>query len=118
MSADDAAKKLLQSRIEELGKGGQGQAAKEVGVSATTLSQFLAGKYPGRADLVAEKIIAVYGQGGLVACPAPGQGAITPSVCADNRDKAKRIGVRAGNPDTKRLYNTCLSCRFNGGKGA
>jgi hypothetical protein len=82
--------------------------AAEIGYSRTTVDLVLKGTYTGSLDKVKERVMAIYGHNGNVICDV--LGVISPSRCADNWDRAKRIGNRASNPDTLRLYNTCLRC--------
>ena len=85
----------------------------ELGVAKSTVSMVVNGKYPARTDKIQAKVFAVYG-GQTVACPV--LGAIDAAVCADNQARAKRIGLRAGNPETLRLFKTCSNCPVRGAK--
>lgn len=88
---------------------GQATVAAELGISATTLSLVLRDRYPASTAAIERKVMALYGgEGGRVVCPI--LAAISPETCSDNWEKAKKIGIRAGNPDTMRLYKACLKC--------
>ncbi|MEN8134298.1 MAG: hypothetical protein ABFS18_02010 [Thermodesulfobacteriota bacterium] len=98
--------KILKQQVEAKGAA---TVAREVGISPTSLSLILAGKYPAKTANVERKVLAVYGtESGLVACPALGE--IEPALCAQNFNLAKKIGVRCGNPATLKLYKTCIKC--------
>jgi len=87
---------------------GQAAVARELGVSPSTISMVLAGKYRASTEAIARRVQNIYGNGGLVQCPV--LGAIEPSRCIDTWERARRIGVRAGNPATIRLHKACLKC--------
>lgn len=86
----------------------QADVARELGISQTSLSLVLSGKYPASTDAMERKILAIYGTGGKVNCPALGQ--IEPGKCATNWEQAKKLGVRVSNPAKLRLFKTCLRC--------
>lgn len=88
--------------------------ATELGVAKSTISMVAGGKYPARTDRIEARVLAVYG-GATVACPV--LGAIDTATCAGNHDRARRIGLRAGNPETLRLFKTCSNCPVCGAKG-
>lgn len=93
----------------QVGDKGQATVATELGISATTLSLVLRNKYPASTAGIERKVMALYGgEGGRVVCPI--LAAIAPETCSENWEKAKKIGIRTGNPDTMRLYKTCLKC--------
>lgn len=92
----------------EVASKGQNQVAHELGISKSTVSLVCRGKYPGGTEKVEERIKRIYGQDGHVECAI--LGAISPTKCADIWTKAKLIGMKAGNPETLRLYKSCLSC--------
>ncbi len=96
---------ILRKEVEA--KGAK-QVAKELGVSRTTVDLVCQGKYPADTKRVESKIAAIYGQNGEVVCPV--LGAISPNKCAEIWLKAGKIGIRAGNPETVKLYKTCLKC--------
>jgi len=87
---------------------GPKQVAKELGVSRSTIDLVTQGKYQASTDKVMERVQAIYGRNGHVLCPVLGE--ISPNLCAEKWTLAKKIGMKAGNPDTLRLYKTCLSC--------
>ena len=91
---------------------GLGQVARELNVSKTTISLCLSGKYQASMDKIRDRVALVYAQSGI-ACPV--LGTVSPMACADSRDKANRIGLKAGNPESLRLYVSCLKCGLNGG---
>lgn len=96
----------------EVDARGLAQVARELNISKTTISLCLSGKYQASTDKVRERVALVYAEGGID-CPVLGR--ITPVACADSRDKANRIGLKAGNPESLRLYVSCLKCVLNGG---
>jgi len=95
---------VLRARV---AKKGARQAAIEVGYSQAVISQVLGGKYTGNLDAVLRRIERLYGNE-EVACP-DGE-ATTPEACAIKRERAGRMGLKAGNPDTLRQNSTCLKC--------
>lgn len=92
----------------EVGQKGPKQVAHELGVSRTTVDLVCAGKYPGSTRRVEERIKAIYGESGTIHCSILGD--ITPQSCATAWTRAKKIGMKAGNPETLRLYKTCQTC--------
>jgi hypothetical protein len=96
---------ILRRQVEQKG---QSVVARELGYTPSTISQILASKYGAETSRVEERIMAVYGHKGLVDCPILGETA--PSLCAENHDLARKIGLRTGNPDTARLYKRCQNC--------
>lgn len=88
----------------------QGQVAKELGVSKAMVSLVLHGKYKADTAQIQTKIKKIYGSGGVVRCPV--MGSISPEKCADTHEKAKKIGFRAGNPETLRFYKQCRECEI------
>jgi len=87
---------------------GPRQVAHELGVSRATIDLVLQGKYRASTKRIEERIKAIYGHNGQVMCSVLGE--ISPLRCAETWNKAKKIGMRAGNPETLRLYKTCLNC--------
>ena len=81
--------------------------ARELGVVKSTVSMVVNGKYPASTDRIQARVLATYG-GQTVTCPV--LGGIDAAACAANQDRAKRIGLRAGNPETLRLFKTCSNC--------
>lgn len=92
----------------EVAAKGLKQAGKELGVSKTTVSLVCQGKYPSDTRKIQERVEAIYGNGGKVACPALGE--ILPDRCAETWERAKKIGSMVSNPETLRLYKSCLKC--------
>jgi hypothetical protein len=90
---------------------GRKEVISELGISSTTLSQVLADKYGAATDAIETKIMKIYGNDGLVACPERGQ--IEPAQCAANYRRAQRK-TTAGNPATIRLFLACRKCDFRG----
>ena len=113
MTHKDAALMLLRQVIEQYGSGGMTKSARELSVTKSAISQVLSGKYPASTKRIESRIMALYGHGGIVPCPA--QGEITPAKCASTFEKARKIGMKAGNPDTLRLYKTCINCPMRKG---
>ncbi len=101
---------ILRDRVEALGLVA---VAKELGTAKSTVSMVCNGKYPASTHKMQARVLATYG-GQTVACPV--LGAIDAAVCADNQARAKRIGLRAGNPETLRLFKTCSNCPVRGAK--
>ena len=88
----------------------QSQVARELGVSRSTVSLCLSGKYGGGTGNIERRVLNIYRHAGLVTCPILGQ--ITPEDCADNHSQAKKIGKSAGNPTTLKLRLACLDCEI------
>ncbi len=83
------------------------QVASELGVSTSSINLLIADKYPGSLENMEKRIKKIYGNGGIE-CPVLGK--ITATKCAEKWNLAKKIGMKAGNPETLRLYMTCLNC--------
>jgi DNA-binding transcriptional regulator YdaS (Cro superfamily) len=92
----------------EVAARGAKQVARELGVSRTTVDLVCHGKYPGSTRRVEERISAIYGANGKVSCSVLGE--ISPARCVEAWQRAKLIGMKAGNPETLRLYKACLNC--------
>ncbi len=92
---------------------GNANVARELGISPTTVSLVLAEKYPASTDSVEKKVMGIYGIEGMVVCPI--LGVMLPDRCATNWERAKKIGMKAGNPATIRLYKSCLKCNLRNG---
>jgi hypothetical protein len=84
------------------------QVAKELGISKTTVSLVVKGKYQASTKKVQNRVAAIYGNKGQVNCPF--LDIIGPDRCADNWEKARRIGGFVSNPEKLRLYRECLKC--------
>lgn len=93
----------------EVDSKGPRQVAKELGVSRATVDLVCQGKYGASTAKIQEKVKNIYGHQGGVLCPV--LGLITPNLCAEKWHLAKKIGMRAGNPDTLRLYKKCMTCQ-------
>jgi hypothetical protein len=96
----------------EVAARGPKQVAHELGVSRTAVDLVCRNQYPASTRRIEERIKAVYGTTGLVACPKLGD--ISPLACADTWSRAKKIGMKAGNPETLRLYKACSKCTIRG----
>lgn len=82
--------------------------AQELGINRTTVDLVCQDKYQASTDKVIERVKKVYGHDGNVLCPV--LDIITPLRCAELWNKAKKIGMKASNPETLKLYKTCLNC--------
>lgn len=87
---------------------GRSTVARELGVSASTISLVLADKYPASTDSIEARVMAIYGRDGLILCPELGE--VTPATCVGCWERAHKIGVRCGNPATIRLHKACMKC--------
>lgn len=87
--------------------------AKDLGVAKSTVCMVVGDKYPASTTRIEARVLAVYG-GATVACPV--LGGIDAAVCAGNQARARRIGLRAGNPETLRLFKQCSNCPVRGEK--
>ncbi len=101
---------ILRDRVAALGLPA---VAKTLGTAKSTISMVANGKYPASTTRIQARVLAVYG-GQTVACPVLGK--IDAAVCADNQSRARRIGLRAGSPETMRLFKTCSNCPVRGAK--
>ena len=97
----------------EVASKGPRQVAKELGVSRSTIDLVTQGKYQASTDAVIKRVKAIYGRNGHVLCAVLGE--ISPNTCAEKWALAKKIGMRAGNPETLRLYKACLNCHIRKG---
>ncbi len=97
---------ILRAKVKEQGTK---QTAKELGIARSSLSLALAGNYPASTKQIERKVLRMYGKDAIL-CPVAG--AITPAQCAENWRKAKEIGLKAGNPETLRLYAECKRCEM------
>lgn len=92
----------------EVAAKGPRLVAKELGISRPTVDMVCQDKYQASTARVEERIRLIYGNNGKVECPV--KGLLTPIQCAENFKRAKLIGMRAGNPETLRLYKACMKC--------
>jgi len=98
--------KLLKKMVDERGPV---QVAKELGVSRATVDLVNQGKYAADTGRIQKRVLAIYGSGGdYVQCPV--LETISPDTCATKFRLAKQIGMKAGNPETLKLYKACLNC--------
>lgn len=92
----------------EVAAKGAKQVATELGISRTSVDLVCQGKYQASTEKIEDRVKMIYGNGGLVSCSILGE--ISPIRCAETWDRAKKIGLKCGNPETLRLYKTCLNC--------
>lgn len=98
--------------IREVEARGRAEVSRELGISASALSLVLSGKYPASTAKIENRVVAIYGNAGNVVCPVLGE--LSPSRCADNWERARKIKI-AGNPATIRLYMACRKCGLRNG---
>ena len=97
---------ILRQQVEAKGLR---RVARELGLSTSTVSQAANGKYAASTKAIEARVMGIYGHDGVVACPCAGD--LTALECAENYEYARLFGRRAtGNPETLRLYLTCLKC--------
>lgn len=94
----------------EVKRHSQADVVKKTGLSKTTISQVINGKYPANTDNIAATIIRNYGHKQTVMCPVLEELAM--EQCIAYWEAAMKVGVRCGNPATMRLYNSCRSCKL------
>lgn len=75
--------------------------AADLGVSRTAVSLVLSGKYPGRTDKMAARIVDVFSR---VRCPYSG-GLVSPAECAQRAGK-----MPMGSPGALRWWRMCQEC--------
>lgn len=92
----------------EVAAKGPREVARELGISRSTVDMVCQGKYQAQTVKIEERVKKIYGRDGKVECPV--KGLITPIECAEKWNLAKKIGMRAGNPETLKLYKQCLRC--------
>jgi len=92
----------------EIAQKGPRQVAKELGVSHSTIVLVCHDKYGASTERIEKRVMAIYGKNGNVECPVLGKS--SPDTCANKWRLAKKIGVKAGNPETLKLYKSCLKC--------
>ena len=98
---------------EQAREKGNATVARELGVSPTTICLVRGGKYQAATSNIEKKVMGIYGASGMVDCPV--LGVILPDRCATNWERANKIGMKAGNPRTIKLYKTCLKCDLRNG---
>ena len=91
---------------------GPKKVAGELGVSRASVDLIYREEYNASTRNFEKKVENIYGRNGKVQCAALGE--ISPVVCADKWNLAKKIGMMAGNPETLRLYKTCINCSVRG----
>lgn len=92
----------------EVAAKGPRQVAKELGISRAAVDLALRGQYRASTRRIEQRVAAIYGSGGRVDCRVLGE--VSPARCAETWRKARLIGMKAGNPETLRLYKACLTC--------
>ncbi len=93
--------------IRQIKAKGRPAVARELDLSASTLSLVLSGNYPASTEHVEKKVMRLYGHDGKVKCPVLGE--IEPALCTDKWELARKVRS-AGNPATIRLYIACRKC--------
>ncbi len=96
---------ILRSRVAE---SSARQVARELGVAHSTVVLVCQGQYPAGTARIEERIRKIYGNESGISCPV--LGLITPILCAEKWALARKIGMKAGNPETLRLYKECMRC--------
>lgn len=92
----------------EVANKGPKIVAKELGVSRATVDLVCQGKYMADTKRIELRVMSIYGRDGKVECPL--LGLIEPIRCSENWQRAKKIGMKAGNPETLKLYKACMKC--------
>ncbi|MDH3976443.1 MAG: helix-turn-helix domain-containing protein [Deltaproteobacteria bacterium] len=83
----------------------QAEVSRKLGVSSTTISLVLKGKYGASTDAIEKKVREVYGNES-VDCPVMGEIAL--ALCAEKR----RLPFSASSPLRVRLFKACKVCEF------
>ncbi len=96
---------ILRQRAEMVGRA---EVARELGVSAATISLLLSGKYPASTEQMEARVMKMYGRGGKVVCPVLGE--IAPGKCAELWNKAQKLGVKGSNASMIKQRKACLKC--------
>ena len=99
---------VLRREVERRNPQGSVKVAKELGVSRASVDLLLKGTYSADTAKMEERIAMTYGNTGGIKCSVLGE--ISPALCSEKWKLAKKIGMKAGNPDTLRLYKTCQNC--------
>ena len=85
----------------EVGATSIAAAARRIGVSRTTISLVLAGKYPASTESIADKVRQALAE--TIACPVLGE--VTPDSCRDTQ----AMPWSPSNPSRIALYRGCRS---------
>lgn len=96
---------ILRQRAELVGRA---EVARELGVSAATISLLLSGKYPASTEQMEARVMKMYGRGGKIVCPVLGE--IEPGKCAELWNKAHKLGVKGSNASMIKQRKACLKC--------
>jgi transcriptional regulator with XRE-family HTH domain len=101
--------------LQQIEAHGVRPTARRLGVSPATISQIRNGN-TGLSEKVRGLIVKVFGADEIV-CPI--LGSIERKICMEKHSLAVKVGGRAtGNPETLRLFRSCLDCRiWDGGNG-
>lgn len=94
--------------LEEIKNKGKKQVAYELGISQSTLTLYLQGKYPS-TERLEERIKKIYSNK-KINCPLLGN--ISPGQCAANYELANKVGKMVSNPEKIRLYKACIKCNI------
>ena len=86
--------------------------ARELGLSKSTVSLAVSGRYPASTRKIEEAVRRVYGEGRALLCPELGE--ISVATCVRNWEEAQRIGLRTNDPDKLRLFRVCRDCPVRG----
>jgi len=92
---------------------GMAEVAREMGVSSATISLLLSGKYPANTENMERRVMKMYGANGKVVCPVLGE--IAPAKCAELWNRARKLGVKGGNPRVIKQHKACLNCDLRKG---
>lgn len=92
----------------EVEKKGVKQVAKELELSRSTISLCVQSKYRASTAKIEKRVKTIYGTEDGIKCPV--LGIITPMQCVLKHNLAKKIGMKAGNPETLKLYKACMKC--------
>ena len=101
---------LLRRRVDT---SSQAIVARELGVSKSTISQILGGKYGASTSRLDQRIMTLYGgEQGAFRCPHTGE-EISPMDCASTWERAEAAGGKTpGSPVTLRQYHACRNCEI------
>jgi len=91
---------LLRNKVAALG---QAEVARQIGYSASALSQLLGGTYKGEPENILNKVEEVFGST-TIACPLLGE--IPLAKCAEHRNRP----FAATNPQRVKQYRACREC--------